>query len=198
MMWESPPPSGIHTQHLYLLSCDSLTTPFGNMVRGGTASQNEGVNKCDGKWRRIRTSWVTIIIRLRLNLENRLCLSSFQMVNMYSKVWNTECRKRNCVEDWRTFLSVQYLWRCWISCKDNCSSIYVIIVSIYHTSAFGAFWLVNSEVISKVLFTSEQPKRNKMASCFASVSKEEIISINEEVVPKNTKMAPNFGLTVLF
>ena len=35
-----------------------------------------------------------------------------------------------------------------------------------------------------------------MASRFASVSEEEIISINEEVVPKNTKMAPNFGLTV--
>ena len=51
-------------------------------------------------------------------------------------------------------------------------------------------------MISKVLFTSEQPKRNKMASRFASVSEEEIISINKEVVPKNTKMAPNFGLTV--
>jgi len=35
-----------------------------------------------------------------------------------------------------------------------------------------------------------------MASRFASVSEEEIISISEEVVPKNTKMAPNFGLTV--
>ena len=35
-----------------------------------------------------------------------------------------------------------------------------------------------------------------MASRFASVSEKEIISINEEVVPKNTKMAPNFGLTV--
>jgi len=35
-----------------------------------------------------------------------------------------------------------------------------------------------------------------MASRFASVSEEEIISINKEVVPKNTKMAPNFGLTV--
>jgi len=34
-----------------------------------------------------------------------------------------------------------------------------------------------------------------MASRFVSVSEEEIISINE-VVPKNTKMAPNFGLTV--
>jgi len=35
-----------------------------------------------------------------------------------------------------------------------------------------------------------------MASRFASVSEEEIISLNEEVVPKNTKMAPNFGLAV--
>ena len=51
-------------------------------------------------------------------------------------------------------------------------------------------------MISKVLFTSEQPKRNKMASRFASVSEEEIISKNEEVVPKNAKMAPNFGLKV--
>jgi len=35
-----------------------------------------------------------------------------------------------------------------------------------------------------------------MASRFASVSGEESISVNEEVVPKNRKMAPNFGLTV--
>ena len=30
-------------------------------------------------------------------------------------------------------------------------------------SAFRARWLANSEVISQVLFTSEQPKKNKMA-----------------------------------
>ena len=30
-------------------------------------------------------------------------------------------------------------------------------------SAFRARWLASSEVISKVLFTSEQPKENKMA-----------------------------------
>ena len=35
-----------------------------------------------------------------------------------------------------------------------------------------------------------------MASRFASVSEEEIVSINEEAVPKNTKMATKFGLTV--
>ena len=31
-------------------------------------------------------------------------------------------------------------------------------------STFRARWLASSEVISQVLFTSEQPKRNKMAS----------------------------------
>ena len=56
--------------------------------------------------------------------------------------------------------------------------------------------MASSEVISQVLFTSEQPKRNKMASRFASVSEEEILSINEEAVPKNTKMATKFGVTV--
>ena len=30
-------------------------------------------------------------------------------------------------------------------------------------STFRARWLANSEVISQVLFTSEQPKKNKMA-----------------------------------
>ena len=30
-------------------------------------------------------------------------------------------------------------------------------------SAFRARWLASSEVISQVLFTSEQPKKNKMA-----------------------------------
>jgi len=35
-----------------------------------------------------------------------------------------------------------------------------------------------------------------MASRFASVSVEEIVSINEEAVPKNTKMATKFGFTV--
>ena len=30
-------------------------------------------------------------------------------------------------------------------------------------STFGACWLASSEVVSQVLFTSEQPKENKMA-----------------------------------
>ena len=30
-------------------------------------------------------------------------------------------------------------------------------------STFSACWLASSEVISQVLFTSEQPKKNKMA-----------------------------------
>ena len=63
-------------------------------------------------------------------------------------------------------------------------------------SAFGARWLASPEVIIQVLFTSEQPKRNKMASRFASISKKEIISMNEEAVPKNTKMGTKFGGTV--
>ena len=63
-------------------------------------------------------------------------------------------------------------------------------------STFRARWLASSEVISQVLFTSEQPERNKMASRFASVSEEEILSMNEEAVPKNTKMATKFGVTV--
>ena len=49
-------------------------------------------------------------------------------------------------------------------------------------------------MISKVLFTSEQLKKNKVASHFASVSEGEIISINEEAVPKNIKTATKFGL----
>ena len=39
-------------------------------------------------------------------------------------------------------------------------------------SAFRARWLASSEVISQVLFTSEQPKRNKMASRFATVKRD--------------------------
>ena len=54
-------------------------------------------------------------------------------------------------------------------------------------SAFCAFWLASSEVIKQqVLFTSEQTEKNKMAS----VTKEQILSINEAAVPKNTKKCP--------
>ena len=56
--------------------------------------------------------------------------------------------------------------------------------------------MASPEVIIQVLFTSEQPKRNKMASRFASISEKEILSINEDAVPKNTKMATKFGVTV--
>ena len=63
-------------------------------------------------------------------------------------------------------------------------------------NAFGARWLASPEVIIQVLFTSERPKRNKMASRFASISEKEILSMNEEAVPKNTKMATKFGVTV--
>ena len=59
-------------------------------------------------------------------------------------------------------------------------------------SAFGARWLASPEVIIQVLFTSEQPKRNKMASRFASTSEKEILSMNEETVPKNTKMVTKY------
>ena len=44
----------------------------------------------------------------------------------------------------------------------------------------------------QVLFTSEQPKKNNMASRFASTSEKEIFSMNEEAVPKNTKMATKY------
>ena len=63
-------------------------------------------------------------------------------------------------------------------------------------SAFGARWLASPEVIIQVLFTSEQPKRNQMASGFASISENEILSMNGEAEPKNTKMATKFGVTV--
>ena len=35
-----------------------------------------------------------------------------------------------------------------------------------------------------------------MASHFASISEKEILSMNEEAVAKNTKMAAKFGVTV--
>ena len=42
-----------------------------------------------------------------------------------------------------------------------------IVYLVYTTqlrSTFRARWLASSEVISQVLFTSEQPKKNEMAS----------------------------------
>ena len=61
-------------------------------------------------------------------------------------------------------------------------------------SALGVRWLASPGMIIQVLFTSEQPKRNKMASRFAWISEKEIRSVNEEAVPKNTKMATKFGV----
>ena len=62
-------------------------------------------------------------------------------------------------------------------------------------STFRAHSLASSEVISQVLFTSEQRKENKMSSRFTSVSEEEILSMNE-ALPENIKMARKFGATV--
>ena len=56
--------------------------------------------------------------------------------------------------------------------------------------------MASPEVIIQVLFTSEQLKRNKMASCFASIYEKEILSMNEDAVPKNTNMATKFGVKV--
>ena len=52
-------------------------------------------------------------------------------------------------------------------------------------SAFGTRLLASPEVIIQVLFTSEQPKRNKMGSIFASISEKKILSMKEEAVPKD-------------
>ena len=51
-------------------------------------------------------------------------------------------------------------------------------------------------MIIQVLFTSEQLERNKMASHFTWISEKEILSVNEEAVSKNTKMATKFGVIV--
>ena len=59
--------------------------------------------------------------------------------------------------------------------KDNSaanvlSKYPLLVYTTQVNSAFRARWLANSEVISQVLFTSEQPKRNKLASRFATVT----------------------------
>ena len=62
---------------------------------------------------------------------------------------------------------------------------YFLYIELVYTtqlnSAFGALLLASPEVIIQVLFISEQPKWNKMASRFASISKKEILSMNEEL-----------------
>ena len=45
-------------------------------------------------------------------------------------------------------------------------------------------------------YSPPSSKTNKMASCFVSISEKEIVSMNEEAVPKNTKMSTKFGVTV--
>ena len=37
---------------------------------------------------------------------------------------------------------------------------------LYTTQVNSARWLASSKIIGQVLFTSEQPKKNNMASCF--------------------------------
>ena len=59
----------------------------------------------------------------------------------------------------------------------------ILVYTTQVNSAFAARWLASLEVIIQVLFTSEQPKRNKMASRFALTSEKEILSMNEEAVP---------------
>ena len=46
-----------------------------------------------------------------------------------------------------------------INDKDKYTLVYTTQVN----STFRARWLASSEVISQVLFTSEQPKKNKVA-----------------------------------
>ena len=75
----------------------------------------------------------------------------------------------------------------------------MLVYTTQVNSPFGSRWLASPEVIfqaSTVLFTFEQPKRKKIASRFASISEKEILSMNEEAVPKSTKMATKFGVTV--
>ena len=45
---------------------------------------------------------------------------------------------------------------------QNKSYLYLVYTTQVN-SAFRARWLASSEVISQILFTSEQPKKNKMA-----------------------------------
>ena len=62
-----------------------------------------------------------------------------------------------------------YLWLLW---KRNKS--YLVYTTQVNRSAFCACWSANLEVIIKVLFTSKQPKRNKMDSHFALVTEADI------------------------
>ena len=44
--------------------------------------------------------------------------------------------------------------------------VFYLVYTTQVNSAFRPRWLASSEVISQVLFTSEQPKKNKMTSRF--------------------------------
>ena len=62
-------------------------------------------------------------------------------------------------------------------------------------SVEGALWLATQTQNIHLLFTSEQLEQ-KMASWFASVTSEEVMQINYDAVPENTKKATKFGLAV--
>ena len=56
-------------------------------------------------------------------------------------------------------------------------NVYILVYTTQENSTFGASWLASS-------VTSEQPKRNKMASRFATVTYGGIYLINEAAVKK--------------
>ena len=79
-----------------------------------------------------------------------------------------------------------------LATSTSVSNFYLVYTAQVN-STFRARLLASSEVnIAKYYCPPEQP----MASLFASVSEEEILSMSEEVVPKNTKMATKFGVIV--
>ena len=63
----------------------------------------------------------------------------------------------------------------------------MLVYTTQVNSAFRARWLVNSEVISKVLFTSEQPKRNKMASRVALCTESNVLAVSYSTCVVYTK-----------
>jgi len=56
-------------------------------------------------------------------------------------------------------------------------------------------WCADVETIASIIHLCANGE-NKIGSRFTSVTKEQILSINEVAVPKNTKMETKFGLTV--
>ena len=49
---------------------------------------------------------------------------------------------------------------------QDTSEKFILVYTTQVNSAFRVHWFASLEVISQVLFTSEQPKKNKMASRF--------------------------------